>query len=213
MSAVGRISLVPEFDVRKKQYTRNLVVDFEWFFDSNVAFSIIEQRRWRHGKKCPRCRSVYVRDVNTSVFRELCRCIDCTYMFNTLSHTLFQGTKIPLNKFFQLFVVAQVSPLKPREVSYLLDISIKTSQSLASRLADLPDGITFAASDPVMFNILAGEHDSYLLAANALMSAASAQQADNIRHFLAYCDTLKIVIDPDRFLQYLDAVLSIERNG
>ena len=80
---------------------------FAFLSDNAAAHDLIETVRWQGKRFCPRCKSVFVKKVNTNIFRELYRCVDCGYMYNSLSGTVFQGAKIPLVKYLQLAVVVE----------------------------------------------------------------------------------------------------------
>ena len=180
-------------------YALPFTLDFLW--DSDACFRLIETVRWAGGAKhCPRCQSSYTRNVNTSVFRELFRCIDCGYMFNTLSGTIFQGTKLPLPKFFQLFTLYNVfgSALSAREVSYLLDVSQKTASVMIAKTEELKIALPFAASDAT-------------IAAHLRAHRVHPDMPNDYRDFFFHCDSKDVVVSRSRFIAYLAEAISWER--
>ncbi len=120
--------------------------NLDYLIDHEAASRLVEELRWRSSEKnCPKCGSKFTRQVNTLVFRELFRCIDCGYQFNNFSGTIFQGTRIPLVKHFHLFMIfnALSGEISVRDVSYVLDVSYKTASSLVERMGELPNNVTF----------------------------------------------------------------------
>lgn len=166
--------------------------------DNEEAFKLLDQVRWIGHAKCPRCGSMFTKEVNTSVFRELTRCLDCSYMFNQLSGTMFQGSKIPLVKFYQLFVAYDASEEKisPREVSYVIDVSDKTAQSLLSRLRKVGNYQRFTTTDQA--HPIEEENDEH-------MEADAKHDA-----FFLYCGMKSISVDVDAFKTFLTLIVNIK---
>ncbi|MDB5556353.1 MAG: family transposase [Rhizobium sp.] len=165
--------------------------------DNEEAFKLLDQVRWIGHAKCPRCGSMFTKEVNTSVFRELTRCLDCSYMFNQLSGTMFQGSKIPLVKFYQLFIVYDASEEKisSREVSYVIDVSDKTAQSLLSRLRKVGTYESFTTTD-----------QSYPLEENGDHAEADTKHGA----FFLYCGMKSISVDVDAFKTFLALIVNIK---
>lgn len=69
------------------------------FPDKESCMEFLEEIRWKHGAYCPHCGSI---DVNKKNKRSLSRwnCFDCRSSFNVLSGTMFNRTRIPLQKWF-----------------------------------------------------------------------------------------------------------------
>jgi transposase-like protein len=176
--------------------------DLQILSQNEEAFRAVESSRWPVSKYCPRCKSLYTKPVNTSVFRELHRCIDCGYMFNTFSGTIFQGAKLPVVKFFQLFVIYDAigKDISPRDVSYAIAVSHKTAVALIARMKG------FAAAEP--FTMMDRE-------AWDVLKARSKGFGSDHKHesFFQYCDMKNIVINMDLFKNYLALVLSAESNS
>ena len=167
-----------------------------FLFDNDAAFAVIESLRWLQGKHCPRCKSVFTKSVNTAVFRELIRCIDCGYMFNKLSGTMFQGAKIPMYKFFQLFVLHDAigRQISPRDVSYAVDVSHKTALALLGRLQETAEVGQFTSTDKAL--------------ASTLRAAAGAlPPVHGSANFFMYCDSKDITVNAKAFDAYVEMIL------
>ncbi|MGV3549178.1 transposase [Rhizobium sp.] len=173
-------------------------VDLAFLWDNEEAYKLLNEVRWEGPAKCPRCRSTFTKEVNTSVFRELTRCRDCGYMFNQLSGTMFQGSKIPLVKYFQLFVAYDASEMKisSREVSYIIDVSDKTAQSLLGRLKKVKQHDRFTTH----------EHRAPDSQGDAVIVEVSAKH----EAFFLYCSMKKIDVDHGGFKRFLTAVVSAD---
>lgn len=173
-----------------------LPLELDFLSQNDAAFAIIEKFRWVDGRHCPRCKSVYTKIVNTSVFRELIRCVDCGYLFNKLSRTMFQGAKIPLYKFFQLFVLYDAigRHLSPRDVSYALDVSHKTALALLNRLSDLDRRGNFTLQDRPTFEDLKSR-------------LAPMPPSDSSAKFFTYCDSKNISVNMPEFEAYIEYIL------
>lgn len=140
---------------------------------------------------CPRCDSLYTKKINSGVFRELNRCLDCTYMFNCLAGTVFQGTKISLVRFFQAIVVYDNSPDadKVKNIAYNIDVSQKTARNLSKIVSQFKhlNEYTFQAATLSAH----GFHD------------------EEVKHhkFLNFCESKKILINKKLFLDKIRIIL------
>lgn len=172
---------------------------FDYFADNAAAHDLVDAVRWRGRRYCPRCKSTYVKKVNTNIFRELHRCLDCSYMFNSLSGTIFKGAKIPLVKYLQLFVVhnALGDQISMREISYVIDVSYKTAVSLFSRLRDTGITSQFAIVDKERSDRFKTFFENSKVRSNA-------------ETFFSYCEMKHIVIDERKFINYLEQLTDIE---
>jgi transposase-like protein len=172
--------------------------EIRFLSDNDEAFRLVDSLRWKQHKTCPRCDSVFVKAVNTTIFRELYRCIDCGYMFNTLSGTVFQGAKIPLVKFFQIFIIcdAMGKGISPRDISYAIEVSHKTAVSLITKLNLFGTHARFTAIDKKKFESLPVQGDL-------------SSDDRSFESFYAYCDMKFIVVDIDEFRNYIAEILKI----
>lgn len=171
--------------------------DLQLLSQNDEAFRAVDSIRWPVSKYCPRCNSLFTKPVNTAIFRELYRCVDCGYMFNTFSGTIFQGAKIPVVKFFQLFVLydAMGKGISPRDVSYAIDVSHKTAVALIGRLSALDQAEKFTAMDKDRAELLKSRSKSLGF-------------DQKFESFFLYCDMKNIIIDVDLFKKYLAVVLA-----
>lgn len=130
--------------------------------DTNLAHDLIDALRWDEAPACPRCSSKYIKQVNTHVFRQLYRCIDCGYMFNSLAGTIFHGSKMPVNKYLHFFILHNAfdSAIPLRDLGYALDVSHKTASLLMAKVSHISYPFRFAQIDKGLSRSLAGEeHD------------------------------------------------------
>lgn len=162
-----------------------------YLFQNGLAHDLIDSLRWDEKVFCPRCRSTYIKQVNTNVFRQLYRCIDCGYMFNCLAGTVFHGSKMPVIKYFRLFILhnALQSQLPLRDIGYALDISPKTASLLMKRI----DGIAY----PFQFATVSSR-----------ITAAPSFEVDSgdegsTTSFLAYCEIKSIAVCDRLFRRFL----------
>ena len=160
--------------------------------DNESAFQLLGEVRWNEDATCPRCNSIFTKQVNTSVFRELTRCLDCGYMFNLLSGTMFQGSKIPLMKYYQLFVAYDASngTITPREVSYVIDVSDKTAGSMLHRVKSV------------------GKHRRFTHSAPGSASETNYKATGtNSEPFFLYCAMKGILVDVEAFRNFLSLAI------
>ena len=78
----------------------NLITIFEKFPDQQVCIDHLEALRWHDEPCCPHCGGVRVarKKENNRIGRWNCH--DCRNSFNVLQGTIFQGTQLPLQKWF-----------------------------------------------------------------------------------------------------------------
>jgi transposase-like protein len=77
----------------------------ERFPDHESCINYLEDVRWGKHPKCPYCQSEDVAQKQEGLRIGRWNCHACKSSFNVLSGTLFQGTKIPLHKWFMAIVV------------------------------------------------------------------------------------------------------------
>ena len=83
----------------------------------------LEKVRWRDNPQCPycKCENVARKKEGDKVGRW--NCYGCKSSFNVLAQTIFQDTKIPLQKWF--FVIALIMNAKKSLSSYQLSRDLK----------------------------------------------------------------------------------------
>lgn len=74
----------------------------EMFPDQEACIAHLERLRWKGSPQCPHCESTHVnrRSENTTGRIGRWNCHDCHSTFKVTSGTIFQGTKIALQKWF-----------------------------------------------------------------------------------------------------------------
>ena len=78
----------------------NLLTVFSRFPDQESCIEHLEDIRWGDSPACPHCGSVKVARKGENARVGRWNCHDCHASFNVLSGTLFQKTRIPLQKWF-----------------------------------------------------------------------------------------------------------------
>ena len=78
----------------------NLITIFHQFPDQEACIEHLEQIRWRGEACCLLCGSVKVARKADGGRVGRWNCFDCKSSFNVLSGTIFQKTRIPLQKWF-----------------------------------------------------------------------------------------------------------------
>ncbi|MFN3477212.1 MAG: transposase [Candidatus Methylomirabilales bacterium] len=119
--------------------------------DEGACVRLLIQLRWSEGVRCPHCGSGEIVQLTSRYRRHYHRyvCKSCTRRlgrkrtFTDLTGTLFEGTKVPLAKWFQagrLFIMARstASIAKEVEVGYL------TARRMVRLLAASPYLAAFA---------------------------------------------------------------------
>jgi transposase-like protein len=71
---------------------------FALFPDANAARIYIESRIWPNGPTCPRCKSTDIVACNTGRKKGVYRCRKCVTDFSVLKGTVFEASKVPLDK-------------------------------------------------------------------------------------------------------------------
>ena len=78
----------------------NLLEVMERFPDQESCIAHLEKARWGDEPKCPHCDSENVAKKHENELVGRWNCHKCKSSFNVLSKTMFQKTKIPLQKWF-----------------------------------------------------------------------------------------------------------------
>ncbi len=107
----------------------NLIKVFERFPDQQACFDYLEAVRW-HGKpQCPLCNSHDVAKKKDKNRIGRWNCHACKSSFNVLSGTIFQKTKIPLQKWF--LAIALILNAKKSLSSWQLSRDLEMTQPSA----------------------------------------------------------------------------------
>ena len=78
----------------------DLVTVFEKFPNQESCIAHLENARWGDEPVCPHCGSIHVARKSDGKRIGRWNCHDCKSSFNVLSKTIFQKTKMPLQKWF-----------------------------------------------------------------------------------------------------------------
>lgn len=114
----------------------NLIQIFQRFPDHEACIEHLETVRWGDDPFCPYCGSLDVAQKDERGRMGRWNCHDCKSSFNVLSGTIFQKTKIPLQKWFlaiALILNAKKS-LSSWQLARDLDMNQKSAWYLAIRL-------------------------------------------------------------------------------
>jgi transposase-like protein len=169
--------------------------------NNGVAHDLVDSLRWEHGQPhCPRCASKFTKRVNTNIFRELYRCVDCSYMFNSLSGTVFHGSKMPVYKYLHFFVLhnALGEKLALRDVCFALDCSFKTASLWLKRGERIRSAIPFAIVDKKLAHL------------NASKEATVSDMPPDCETFFSFCEMKAIVVNGPLFVDYIQSVVRDE---
>ena len=78
----------------------NILHAMQKFSSQEKCLCHLEEIRWKDNPCCPHCGSIKVNRKSDKVRSHRFNCLDCHSSFSVLSETVFQGTKIPLPKWF-----------------------------------------------------------------------------------------------------------------
>ena len=114
----------------------NLISIFNQFPDQQSCIAHLEAIRWPEKAFCPLCNSDRVARKVEGQKVGRWNCHNCTSSFNVLSGTIFQGTRVPLQKWFlaiSLMVNAKKS-LSSYQLARDLEITQQTSWFMQQRI-------------------------------------------------------------------------------
>ena len=114
----------------------NLITIFQRFPDQEACIEHLERIRWGDTPGCPHCGSVSVAPKADGDRVGRWNCHDCRSSFNVLSGTIFEKTKIPLQKWFLalgLMVNAKKS-LSSHQLSRDLDLNQRSALYMQQRI-------------------------------------------------------------------------------
>ena len=113
----------------------SLIDFFKTFHDEKNCCDFLRQQKWPDGFHCRRCfhnkSSIQHRGT-----REIHECLNCFYQESLTAHTLFEYTRLPLQKWFlaiQLLTQAKTC-MSAMEMHRHLNVNIKTAQLLKHKL-------------------------------------------------------------------------------
>lgn len=117
-------------------------------------FQLIRKIRWEKGVHCVNCGSLDIKmhqRQKTWLYRY--KCNDCKRYFSDLSKTIFEGTKIPLWKwFFALYETGQKSGISSIELAGKISVNQKTAWRMLDRIRT-----TFLQYKPMLQGLVEGD--------------------------------------------------------
>ena len=114
----------------------NLIDIFRLYPDQEACIEHLENARWRGQAHCPHCGSVHVMRKTDGDRIGRWNCHDCKSSFNVLSGTIFEKTRIPLQKWFLgigLMVNAKKS-LSSYQLARDVDLTQQTALYMQQRI-------------------------------------------------------------------------------
>lgn len=111
----------------------NLMRLFEQFDTDEECRAVLEDLRWPHGVKCPRCESDKVYRASP---RKQFDCASCGYQFSVTSGTIFHDTHLPLPKWFvaTYLICESKKGMSANQMKRTLGVSYKTAWYLCHRI-------------------------------------------------------------------------------
>jgi transposase-like protein len=109
------------------------------FFDADKAREYLEELHWPDGAECPHCESMNVTKVGGKTARPgLYMCNACRKQFTVTVGTIFEDSKIPLNKWLWAFAMLSSGKkgLSASQLSRNLGITYKTAWFMAHRIRE-----------------------------------------------------------------------------
>lgn len=114
----------------------NLINIFSRFPDHDACLEHLEALRWGTEPHCPHCGGIRVARKADGGRRGRWNCRDCKSSFNVLSGTIFEKTKLPLQKWFLAvgLVVNAKKSLSSHQLARDLDLNQKSAWFMQQRI-------------------------------------------------------------------------------
>lgn len=98
------------------------------------CLDLLEGLRWGKTVKCPKCESKHVRESDSQKRRYICK--DCNVRFSVFTDTIFEGTLLPLPKWFAsiALVLNAKSGMAAKELERNIGFTYKTAYYTAMRI-------------------------------------------------------------------------------
>ncbi len=116
----------------------NLITVFQKFPTQEACIAHLEAARWPEKTVCPHCGSEHVARKRENDLVGRWNCHGCKSSFNVLSKTIFQGTKVPLQKWFlaiAILINAKKS-VSSHQLARDLELNQKTAWFLNMRIRE-----------------------------------------------------------------------------
>lgn len=135
----------------------NLVELAQHFSDEDSAREFFENMRWKNGAICPHCESVgaYKIEANSTKGRKarkgLWKCKECKEQFTVTVGTIFESSRIPLNKWLLAIhlICSSKKGMSAHQLHRMLGITYKSAWFMAHR-------IRYAMTQEPLFSKLSG---------------------------------------------------------
>ncbi len=136
----------------------NLITLAKHFADEDSARELLESMRWKDGVVCPHCASkdgAYKIEAKSTKGRKarkgLYKCSDCRKQFTVTVGTIFESSRIPLNKWLYAIhlICSSKKGMSAHQLHRMLDITYKSAWFLAHR-------IRYAMTQEPLFSKLSG---------------------------------------------------------
>ncbi|MES9895760.1 MAG: IS1595 family transposase [Candidatus Thiodiazotropha endolucinida] len=119
-----------------------------YFLDADKAREYLEQQRWPNGPVCPHCGGdTKVYKMKSKAARPgLYKCGDCRKQFTVTVGTLFEGSRVPLNKWLMAvhLMCASKKGISSHQLHRMLGVTYKTAWFMTHRIREAmrPDTTT-----------------------------------------------------------------------
>jgi transposase-like protein len=123
----------PRIQKPETKYEMNMVKLMELFHSEEKCRQRLAELRWPDGVRCLRCGSPKAIKLYA---RELFECESCSYQFSEIVGTMFEGTHLPLRKWFiAVYLMCESKKgVSANQIKRTIDISYKTAWYLCHRI-------------------------------------------------------------------------------
>lgn len=114
----------------------NLLAIFSRFPDQDACLEHLEAVRWGDAPHCPKCGSLKVARKADGARKGRWNCHDCHASFNVLSGTIFEKTRLPLQKWFLALglVINAKKSLSSHQLARDLELNQKSAWYMQQRI-------------------------------------------------------------------------------
>lgn len=111
-----------------------------YFWDEAAAHAKLERLVWPEGPVCPHCggRERIGRVTGKGARAALRFCSDCRKQFRATIGTIFEGSHVPLHKWFQAFflLTATREGISPHQLHLRIGVTVKTALAITHRFEE-----------------------------------------------------------------------------
>ena len=120
----------------------NLATLAPYFADADKARDFLENMRWKDGVLCPHCNAVGAyritakKESKTGARKGLWKCVECREQFTVTVGTIFEDSKIPLNKWLLAIhlICSSKKGMSAHQLHRSLGITYKSAWFMAHRI-------------------------------------------------------------------------------